>query len=234
MQIIDFPKLMWVSDRTIRFAFNAEISQGSFLAVQHFNQFIHNQLGHNIIEIVPAYYTLTVYLKKRQPLDIANLTYQWIQYQHSIGGDRPISRVLRIPVCYDEEFALDMERVIEHTNLSFEELVAIHTSTPYSVYLIGFLPGFPYLGELDPRLHVPRLQTPRKLVTASSVGIGGHQTGIYPIDSPGGWNIIGKTPCSLFDVSKDEPTLFQTGDRVTFYEITKKEYFEILSNETTT
>ena len=225
----DFPKMMWVSKNTLRFAFNEEISQKSFLSVQQFNTFIRKSLKRKIIETVPSYYTITVYLKEHQHVSYEELVEQWQQYQKGLMNGQPlIGRELRIPICYDEEFALDMERVMEHTSLSFEEIVTLHSSRVYAVHLVGFLPGFPYLGELDSRLHVPRLQKPRKLVSASSVGIGGRQTGIYPIDSPGGWNIIGKTPYRLFDVKSDEPSLFQVGDSVTFYAITKQKFYKLI------
>ncbi|WP_251397503.1 5-oxoprolinase subunit PxpB [Ureibacillus chungkukjangi] len=224
----DFPKMMWVSQHSLRFAFNEGISQESFLLVQHFNRFIRKIYRHQIIETVPGYYTITVYLKERRHVSYEKLLEQWQHYQREVvGGSQLIGRELRVPICYDEEFALDMERVMEHTNRSFEEIVSLHSAKSYAVHLVGFLPGFPYLGELDSRLHVPRLQKPRKLVDASSVGIGGRQTGIYPIDSPGGWNIIGRTPYRLFDVKSDEPTLFKTGDSVTFYAISKQEFHKL-------
>ncbi|MFC7685247.1 5-oxoprolinase subunit PxpB [Ureibacillus sp. GCM10028918] len=224
--------MMWISQHTIRFAFNEEISQQSFLAVQQFNTFICKKLHHSIMESVPSYYTVTVFLKKRPSLNYETLVEQWRLYQTARMNEQPsIRRELSIPICYDEEFALDMERVMEVTHLSYDEIISSHISKPYSVHLVGFLPGFPYLGELDQPLHVPRLEKPRKLVEASSVGIGGYQTGIYPIDSPGGWNIIGKTPYTLFDVTQDEPTLFQVGDRVTFYEITKQEFYKFVQEK---
>lgn len=228
LPMIDFPSVMWTSERTLRFAFQQEISQQNFLAVNQFNQFIQKIFRNNLIETVPGYFTVTAFLKKRLPIDIEQLESEWRKFQLALNDDISLtSRVVRIPVCYDEEFALDMERVMEFTKLSYEEIVSIHTSTPYAVHLIGFLPGFPYLGGLDPRLHVPRLQTPRKQIEASSVGIGGYQTGIYPIESPGGWNIIGRTPYKLFDVTRENPTLLQTGNRVAFYSITKQEFNKI-------
>ncbi|MDN4495593.1 5-oxoprolinase subunit PxpB [Ureibacillus aquaedulcis] len=227
--MIEFPKMMWISQYTVRFAFSEEISQESFLAVQQFNRFIRKVLHHKVVETVPGYFTVTVYLKGRQNFNEDELIEQWRLIQTERMNEYPsVGRELRVPVCYDEEFALDMERVMEFTDLSPEEIISLHISKTYVVHLVGFLPGFPYLGELDSRLHVPRLTKPRSLVNASSVGIGGYQTGIYPIDSPGGWNIIGKTPYPLFDVRKDEPTLFQVGDIVTFYEITKQEYYQFI------
>ncbi|MFJ7734433.1 5-oxoprolinase subunit PxpB [Lysinibacillus sp. NPDC097231] len=224
-QMFDFPKTMWISQHTIRFAFNEEISQENFHIVQRFNRFLKKSLQQNLIESVASYHTVTAYVTKK--IDIDFLQKQWLFMQISSKDDELTSRQLQIPVCYDEEFALDMHRVMEYTGLSFEDIKKIHMSKLYSVYLIGFLPGFPYLGDLDRELFVPRLQKPRTSVSASSVGIGGFQTGIYPLDSPGGWNIIGKTPFNLFDVHRKEVFIFSLGDQVQFYEITKQEFFEI-------
>lgn len=224
-RIIDFPHTMWISQHTIRFAFKEEISQENFYIVQEFNRFLKNNLPQNLIESVASYHTVTAYVK--QKIDISTLHKRWLSMQVPTKDAEVGSRQLQIPVCYDEEFALDMDRVMEYTGLSFEDIKRIHLSKTYSVYLIGFLPGFPYLGDLDRELCVPRLQKPRNYVSASSVGIGGVQTGIYPIDSPGGWNILGKTPLTLFEIQRDNNFLFSLGDQVQFHEITKQEFFEI-------
>ncbi|MGY4795060.1 5-oxoprolinase subunit PxpB [Lysinibacillus fusiformis] len=225
--IIDFPHSMWISQHTIRFAFKEEISHSNFHAVQTFNRFLKQQLRHNLVESVASYHTVTAYIK--QKIDVERLGMQWLEMQTSTTIDKGTNRLLKIPVCYDEEFALDSKRVMDFTGLSFEDIKTLHVSKSYYVYLIGFLPGFPYLGELDPKLFVPRLQKPRASVSASSVGVGGGQTGIYPVDSPGGWNIIGKTPLDLFDVHGKEPFLFALGDEVQFYEITKQQFWEMKS-----
>lgn len=227
---IDFPHTMWISQHTIRFAFREEISQENFQAVQQFNRFLKKHLQQNLIESVASYHTVTAYLKQtKDSIDINFLQEQWLIMQVATKNNEVISRKLQIPICYDEEFALDMDCVMNYTGLSFEDIKKIHMSKSYSVYLIGFLPGFPYLGDLDKALFVPRLRKPRSSVSASSVGIGGLQTGIYPLDSPGGWNIIGKTPLNLFDIHGKEIFIFSLGDQVQFYEITKQEFYEIKS-----
>ncbi|MGC8767898.1 5-oxoprolinase subunit B family protein [Calditerrivibrio sp.] len=139
--------------------------------------------------------------------------------------------VKEIPVCYDDEFSPDRDFVESYTGLSFNEVVRIHTERIYYVYFIGFLPGFPYLGGLDKRIHIPRKKEPRMLVEAGSVGIGGVQTGIYPLDSPGGWQIIGRTPIKLFDKQKKEPFLLKSSEGVLFKKIDKKEFDEILKDD---
>lgn len=224
-QMIDFPTTMWISQHTVRFAFHEEISQENFQVVQKFNWFLKKILQQNLVESVASYHTVTAYIKQKFDLDF--LQEQWLLMQAAPTVDDVTNRQLQIPVCYDEEFALDMYSVMDYTGLSYEEIKKIHMSKLYSVYLIGFLPGFPYLGELDRKLFVPRLKKPRNSVFASSVGIGGLQTGIYPLDSPGGWNIIGKTPLNLFDVHRKETFIFSLGDQVQFYEVTKQEFIEI-------
>ena len=133
-------------------------------------------------------------------------------------------RVTEIPVCYDPEFGFDLDRVAEHTKLSQREIVDLHSTREYRVACIGFVPGFPFLTGLPKTLATPRRATPRTEIPPGSVGIGGTQTGIYPLRSPGGWNLIGRTPLKLFDPTKDPQTLLCPGDRVRFRAITPEEF----------
>jgi inhibitor of KinA len=133
-------------------------------------------------------------------------------------------RLIEIPVCYDAEFGFDLDRVAEHTKLSEREIVDIHRGCEYRVACIGFVPGFTFLAGLPKKLATPRRDVPRKEIPPGSVGIGGAQTGIYPLRSPGGWNLIGRTPLKLFDPVKNPPTLVCPGDRVRFREITREEF----------
>jgi inhibitor of KinA len=137
---------------------------------------------------------------------------------------RLAARIVDIPVCYDPEFALDLDDVAHHTGLSPKEIADLHQRASYRVNCVGFTPGFPYLSGLPARLAVPRRAVPRKEIAAGSVAIGGSQTGIYPVKSPGGWNIIGRTPLSLFDPSKNPPALLGAGDGVRFRAITRAEF----------
>lgn len=140
------------------------------------------------------------------------------------GYNDDIGRFVEIPVCYDGEFGPDLADVARHTGLSVEEVIARHSAVEYRVHCLGFAPGFPYLGGLPPELATPRRATPRQGVPAGSVAIGGAQTGIYPQSSPGGWNVIGRTPLRLFDADREPPALLKAGDRVRFRPITRGEF----------
>ena len=135
-----------------------------------------------------------------------------------------LSRKIKIPVCYDEKFAPDLSYISKEKKIDIKDIIQLHTSISYRVYMIGFLPGFPYMGEVDKKIAVPRKTDPRNKVETGSVGIAGLQTGIYPLDSPGGWQIIGRTPMRLFNKAKEDPVLLQPGDEIEFYSITEDEY----------
>lgn len=133
-------------------------------------------------------------------------------------------RRVQIPVCYDEEFALDLDRVANHTSLTPDAIVTLHSSAEYTVACIGFMPGFPFLAGLPQQLRVPRLESPRTKVSAGSVAIANAQAGVYPLESPGGWNVLGRTPLQLFRVNENPPTLLRPGDCVQFRRITRAQF----------
>ena len=133
-------------------------------------------------------------------------------------------RRVQIPVCYDEEFALDLDRVANHTSLTPDAIVRLHSSAEYTVACIGFMPGFPFLAGLPQQLRVPRLESPRTKVSAGSVAIANAQAGVYPLESPGGWNVLGRTPLQLFRVNENPPTLLRPGDCVQFRRITRAQF----------
>lgn len=135
-----------------------------------------------------------------------------------------VQRRFVIPAVYGGAYGPDLARIAEEKGLSCEEVISIHTSAYYPVYMIGFLPGFPYLGGLDERLHAKRLEEPRLKIPAGSIGIAGSQTGIYPMESPGGWNLIARTPVRIFDPSKKEPVLLRASDLVRFMPVSEKEF----------
>jgi KipI family sensor histidine kinase inhibitor len=169
-----------------------------------------------IIETVPAYATVLVHY---DPLvlafdDVSN----WIQSQMALvdEGTSREPRRIEVPVHYGGEHGPDLAFVAAYHHATPAEIARLHSGQDYTVFMMGFTPGFPYMGKLEEALATPRLETPRTHVPAGSIGIAGAQTGIYPIDSPGGWQIIGHTSLSLFDLSADEPFLFAPGDRVRF------------------
>ena len=140
-------------------------------------------------------------------------------------------RTIQIPVCYDPEFAFDLADVAQHSGLAAQEVIRRHSSADYRVGCVGFTPGFPYLVGLPAELATPRRATPRTSVPGGSVAIGGSQAGIYPLASPGGWHLIGRTPLRLFDASRETPSLLQAGDRVRFREILREEFQRIAAAE---
>lgn len=180
-------------------------------------------------EVVPAYTTVAVFG------DLTETTFEALKRKIEDAIGAPSQRAgaraaaeIEVPVCYEFEFAPDLDLVAQHTGLSSEEVIARHSGAGYHVNCVGFTPGFPYLSGLPPELATPRRASPRKEVPAGAVAIGGTQTGIYPRKSPGGWNIIGRTPLRLFDVERDPPAMFHTGDRVRFRRISRDE-FEVMS-----
>ncbi|MCB0463118.1 MAG: 5-oxoprolinase subunit PxpB [Flavobacteriaceae bacterium] len=148
-------------------------------------------------------------------------------YSDDFDGVITDSKLWKIPVCYDFEFGLDLEEISLKNNLEISKIIELHTKVNYLVYFIGFLPGFLYLGGLEKRLHFPRKNTPRLHVKKGSVAIGGSQTGIYPNESPGGWNIIGSTPLNFFDVHNQSPCFAKSGDRIQFVQISMDEFNKI-------
>ncbi|MCD7975184.1 MAG: 5-oxoprolinase subunit PxpB [Phascolarctobacterium sp.] len=135
--------------------------------------------------------------------------------------------IVEVPVCYGGEYGPDLDIVAFHNNMTPEEVIKIHSSGEYLCYMIGFCPGFPYLGGMDERIATPRKETPRLAIPARSIGIAGHQTGGYPISIPGGWQIMGRCALEMFDANAESPTLLKAGDIVHFRSISEKEYLEI-------
>jgi KipI family sensor histidine kinase inhibitor len=141
----------------------------------------------------------------------------------------PPPEIVEIQVAYGDDFGPDLEFVAQHNNLTPEEVIQIHTSGTYLIYMLGFTPGFPFLGGLSEKIFTPRLEKPRQLVPAGSVGIAKNQTGIYPIDSPGGWQLIGRTPIKLYDPTGFPPILLKAGNYLRFKSISRKDFQEIAS-----
>lgn len=170
-----------------------------------------------VVDVVPAYSSLAVVFDQPAVSDRDALAERVYELARASGPGRALSRrTVVLPVAYGGEHGPDLDELARRVALSPEEVVRRHTAVDYVVGMLGFLPGFPYLLGLDPALHLPRRETPRTHVPAGSVGIGGAQTGVYPIASPGGWHLIGRTRARLFDATRDPPTLLEPGDALRF------------------
>lgn len=181
--------------------------------------------------VVPAYRTLAI-VYDPLALPLKGLEDRILALEAELGAEvLAPPRTVDIPVCYGGAFGPDLEFVAGHSGLAPEEVIRIHSRDPYPIYAVGFAPGFCYLGGLDPRLHTPRLPTPRTRVAAGSVGIAEAQTGVYPADSPGGWRLIGRTPLNLFNPLKSDPFLYQAGDQIRFVPVSPADYDRIRSPE---
>lgn len=180
-----------------------------------------------VIEIIPSYRSLLI-VYDPSATTASVLQDSLISLEKRLPEiEIPPPRTVEIPVCYGGEFGPDIQFVADSNNLTADEVIRLHSEPEYQIFMIGFSPGFPYLGGLPEELHTPRLKTPRTHVPAGSVGIANGQTGIYPVTSPGGWQLIGRTPLKLFDPEHSNPFLYQAGDRIRFKPITQEEYHRL-------
>jgi KipI family sensor histidine kinase inhibitor len=177
-------------------------------------------------DIVPAYRTVAVYF---DPLKTDSVQLRR-ELDQAIGTPAPAPaatarrRVIRVPVCYGAADGPDIGDVASFAGRSEDDVVALHTTVTYRVFMLGFSPGFAYMGPVDARIAAPRRATPRTAVPAGSVGIAGQQTGIYPSDTPGGWQLVGRTPLRVFDAGRTAPSLFRAGDTVQFFAIDRDQW----------
>jgi KipI family sensor histidine kinase inhibitor len=219
-----YPRLQFASDHSLLVTFGAGISRHHHLDVRHLMALLQSDPPAGLRNLHPGYSSLLISF---HPLVVTPEEFE--AHIHELlnridSVKLPPERAVEIPVCYDAAFGPDLVDVAQHTRLTVEEVIARHCSVDYLVYFLGFSPGFPYLGEMPKELTTPRLPSPRTSVPAGSVAIGGAQTGIYPISSPGGWRIIGRTPLQLFRPDETPPTLLQMGDVVRFRRISREEF----------
>ena len=232
-----------LGDHAIVFSLPAMMDETIVTKIQALNNFIQTKKINAFIDYIPAYHTLTIvydillirsFLKQHYPsINIDQLGLQLLQDFQSSEKIETIlltpTSIIRVPVCYDLAFGIDLLSMAEEKKLSIENIIEQHTKQTYLVYCLGFLPGFAYMGKVDKSIQVPRHEKPRSKVVAGSVGIAGAQTGIYPKDAPGGWKIIGRSPIRLFDPI--HLATFKVGDHIQFYPISITE-FETLNQHT--
>ena len=224
-----------ISEVSALIEFGSEINEDINKRIRTFCTYLDEHPFKGMIEYVPAFASVSVIYN---PLDINNeypyeavkdiledilykLDFSFINEEH----------IVEIPVCYGGEFGPDIEEVAKINNLTVDEVIKIHSNGKYLVYMIGFAPGFPYLGGMSQRIAAPRRESPRTAIPKGSVGIAGMQTGVYPIETPGGWQLIGRTPIKLFDLDGDTKSLLKPGDIAKFYPISYEEYLELKEEE---
>ncbi|QHE59988.1 5-oxoprolinase subunit PxpB [Rossellomorea vietnamensis] len=225
-----------LGDHAVVIQLGSSIQQETHDLVKAVTNLIETQSFDWLVEYIPAFTTVTLYY------DPIKLTDSHKPFQNTLPytvvcseienmlsnlktGEKGEARIIDIPVCYGGEFGPDLEEVANHHQLSTEEVITKHMNGDYLVYMIGFAPGFPYIGGMSPEIATPRRKSPRLKIPAGSVGIAGEQTGVYPIETPGGWQLIGRTPLKLFKPdNNDSPSLLKAGDRIRFTPISLEEY----------
>lgn len=221
-----YPKLQFLlmGDRGLLLELGDEISFEVNDKVRRMALAIQAEAIDGLVETIPTYRSLLIiYNPLILPLD--ELKKKLKRLEEGLQQTPfPNPKLTRIPVLYGGLYGPDLEGVANYHQISPEEVIQLHCSKPYFIYMIGFMPGFPYMGELPEALVTPRLKTPRLTVPAGSVAIAQRQTGIYSMESPGGWQILGRTPIKMFDPEKEPPALLQMGDLVQFYPITEREF----------
>jgi inhibitor of KinA len=215
-------------DSCIILEFGSSIDPGSNQKVRKAASLLSKKPFRGMIECVPAFHTLAVHydpyaIGTSFPFEAASsLIDEKLGEEIQLDGISP--RLLEIPVCYEGAYAPDLAFVARSNGLSEKEVIEIHSKKDYEIYFLGFSPGFPFLGGMDPRIAAPRKTSPRLKIPSGSVGIAGRQTGIYPSETPGGWRIIGRTPLMLFDPKREEPSYLKPGDRLRFFPIEEAEF----------
>jgi KipI family sensor histidine kinase inhibitor len=218
------PRLLTAGDRAVVVEFGGAVSPEINEKVRKLLLHIEKFPIRGVEEAVPTYRSLLIHY------DPMSVSFEGLRdavqtaIRESVDIPLPRARRVVLPTKYGGDRGPDIEYVAEHNKLTVDDVIRIHSGTDYLVYMIGFTPGFPYLGELPPSIACPRLSTPRIKVPAGSVGIAGTLTGVYSVDSPGGWRLIGQTPLKLFDETLDPPSLLQAGDHVRFVPISEEDF----------
>lgn len=220
-------KYLIAGDRALVIEFGDIIEEQTNSKIRSFTLAMEREGIEGIIEIIPTYRSLMV-IYEPMTIGLDELINKMKAIEAKMDELKlQEAKVIEIPTLYGGEYGPDISFVAEHNNISIDEVIKTHTSSEYLIYMIGFTPGFPYLGGMDDKIATPRLQVPRTKIPAGSVGIAGKQTGIYPIESPGGWQLIGRTPVRLYDPYRKEPVLLNAGDYIKFVPIDENEYKRI-------
>lgn len=217
-----------IGDHALLFSLPAQMDPITLAEVSSLNNFVIERQMDGILDIIPSYHTLTLIYdmdKIKAPYLLAKeLLNDYLNLDIPAKLNGVTKSIIEIPVCYDLIFGIDLISMCAHLKLSIDEIIKAHYTNQYNVYCLGFMPGFAYMGNVTSNIQMARHQKPRQNIFAGSVGIAGEQTGIYPKDSPGGWQIIGRTPLKIFD---QDPTILaklKVGDRIQFYPITLSEF----------
>ncbi|MBN1426672.1 5-oxoprolinase subunit PxpB [Candidatus Fermentibacteria bacterium] len=224
-----YPRFLPVGDRALSIELGDSISVVTNRRVHGLSREIGRLGVRGVLDVVPTYRSLMVYYDPRS-ISYADLTSRLGEMEGSLGdGETVAPKLVEIPALYGGEYGPDIGDVAEHNGVSEAEVIEIHSGADYLVYMMGFLPGFPYLGGMSERIATPRLVTPRASIPTGSVAIAERQTGIYPVESPGGWRIIGRTPIGLFDPGREPPVEIEPGDYLRFVQVDESEYADVQS-----
>ncbi len=221
-------KFLLTGDTSILVEFGNAISTEINAKIRAFDIVLKNSGVEGLVETVATYRSLIVHYKPECIRHEALVAHMQSLLDNLDSIDVPPAKVIEIPVIYGGEYGPDVDFVAKHNNKTVQEVIDIHTSQDYLIYMLGFAPGFPYLGGMSKEIATPRLTSPRLKIPAGSVGIAGEQTGAYPFDSPGGWQLIGRTPVKLYDVQRPKPILLSPGDYVKFTSIDQDAYHSIV------
>ena len=222
-------KVVSLSENTLVVLFDQTISRQTAAEVLKLKQLIDKELAEFVIDIVPSYTSIHLSFNLRKIghksfiEKVETLTQQTKQSDLQQNHEK---NLIEIPVYYGEEVGFDLQQIADKSGLSIKQIIQTHSGKTYDVFALGFAPGFAYLGTVDEQIAIPRKETPRLSVPQGSLGIAGEQTAIYPFDSPGGWNIIGRTPIKLVDYNQQPPCIFEVGDSIKFQPITKSEFLK--------
>jgi inhibitor of KinA len=238
MKVVPDPTFQPMGDRCVIIEFESRVDPEINARLRSVAEYLLTHPIEGVVDVVPAFTTVAVHYR---PEALANSLPQETPYRRlcrliesalaeGVAGTHASARMVEVPVCYGGEFGPDLDEVAVQSKLTPQQVIELHAASKHQVYMLGFAPGFPYLGGLDPRLEMPRRATPRTKVPAGSVAIAREQSAIYSIETPGGWNILGRTPLRLFTPETDPPCLLLPGDNVRFVPITAEQFKDMHEN----